>query len=52
MSEDVQVVRDPGQGLADRAKKAVKKWKFKPAIKDGKPVMVKTIVEVVFHLPN
>jgi TonB family protein len=29
---------------------AAKKWKFTPASKDGKPVAVRIIVEVSFHL--
>jgi TonB family protein len=29
--DDIRVASDLGEGLADEAVKAVKKWKFKPA---------------------
>jgi outer membrane biosynthesis protein TonB len=32
------------------AVRAVEKWKFKPAKKDGQPVRVQMAVEVNFHL--
>lgn len=34
----------------ESAVEAVKQWKFKPAIKDGRPVPVLIAVEVGFHL--
>jgi len=36
--------------LDQSAIEAVKQWKFKPAIKDGRPVAVSIAVEVEFHL--
>jgi periplasmic protein TonB len=47
---DARVVKAPSKNFADNAVKAVKKWKFKPASKDGKPIMVKAMVEVVFRV--
>jgi len=46
----VQVLQDPGYGLAKKAVEAIKQYKFKPAMKDGKPVAVRIIVQVGFTL--
>ena len=35
-----KVVRSLGLGLDEKAIEAVRKWKFKPGYKDGKPVTV------------
>ncbi len=47
---DVKVVRSLGMGLDQKAIEAVRKWKFDPARKDGKPVAVQINVEVNFRL--
>jgi protein TonB len=48
--DDIRVVSDPGNGFADNAVKAVKKWKFKPAAtKDGKKVPTRTKIEITFR---
>jgi len=47
---DIRVVRTLGLGLDEKAIEAVKKWRFVPAMKDGKPVAVQVNVEVNFHL--
>jgi protein TonB len=47
---DVRVKDGLGHGLDENAIKAVRKWKFAPATKDGKPVAVQLSVEVDFHL--
>jgi len=44
------VQRDPGMGLAQKALDTVKTYRFKPAMKDGKPVAVRIIVEVGFTI--
>ena len=49
--QNVRVVRTLGMGLDEKAIETVQKWKFKPALKDGKtPVPVMITVEVDFHL--
>jgi TonB family protein len=47
---DIRVVRTLGLGLDEKAIEAVKKWRFEPAKKDGKPVAALVSVEVDFHL--
>lgn len=37
-----------GMGLDEQAVLAVKQWKFRPAVRDGRPIEVQTIVNVVF----
>jgi len=49
--QNVHVIRTLGMGLDEKAMEAVRKYKFKPAMKDGKtPVPVQITVEVDFHL--
>lgn len=50
LPRDIRVQRTLGLGLDEKAIEAVKKWKFKPAMKDGKPVAVRVSVQVNFHL--
>jgi TonB family protein len=47
---NLKVVRALGLGLDEKAIEAVKKWRFKPALKDGQPVAVAAQVEVNFRL--
>jgi TonB family protein len=46
----VKVVRSVGMGLDEKAVDAVRKWKFIPGLKDGKPVPIQINVEVAFRL--
>lgn len=46
----VRVVRGVGMGLDQKAADAVRQYKFKPAMKDGKPVKVDLYVEVNFAI--
>jgi TonB family protein len=49
--EQIIALKGPGLGLEENAIKAVKKWKFKPALgPDGNPVTVIVKIEVTFHL--
>ena len=45
-----RVIRSLGMGLDEKALEAVQRYRFKPAIKDGKPVPVMIEVEVNFRL--
>jgi len=46
---NVQVVKSLGMGLDEKAIEAVRKWRFKPALKDGKPVDVQLPIEITFR---
>jgi periplasmic protein TonB len=48
--QDIHVVKSSGLGLDEKAMEAVTKWRFKPALKDGQPVNVRTTIEVNFPL--
>jgi protein TonB len=47
---NVRVVRGVGMGLDDKAKEAVMQYKFKPAMKNGKPVKVELYIDVNFQI--
>jgi TonB family protein len=47
---DVKVIKSLDAGLDKQAAAAVRKWKFEPATKDGKPVAVHLKTEVDFRL--
>jgi TonB family protein len=47
---DIKVQRGLGFGLDAKAVEAVQRWRFQPALKDGRPVDVQISVEVEFHL--
>lgn len=46
----VHVIRGVGMGLDEKAKEAVMQYKFKPALENGKPVLVELNVEVNFQI--
>ena len=51
MPQNPRVIRPLGMGLDEKALEAVRKYRFKPALKDGKtPVPVMITVEVNFRL--
>ncbi len=47
---NIRVQHSLGLGLDEKAMEAVRKWKFSPGKKDGKPVTVAALVEVNFRL--
>ena len=46
----IRILRPLGLGLDQKAMEAVAKWRFKPGMKDGKPVAVIAVIEVNFRL--
>jgi TonB family protein len=51
-ARDIQIAKELPYGLTSCAVEAVKHWTFKPATgRDGKPMAVRQIIEVTFHLP-
>ena len=48
--QDIKVTRKLGLGLDEKAIEAVRKWRFKPGMKDGKAVAVQATIAVSFHL--
>jgi TonB family protein len=47
---DIRVVRPLGLGLDEKAIEAVRHWRFRPGMKNGRPVNVRATVEVSFRL--
>jgi TonB family protein len=50
LPRDVRVLRSLGMGLDEKAMQAVRTWRFQPAMKDGRPVMVQVNIQVSFRL--
>ena len=50
MAHNIRVVKSLGLGLDEEAIDAVRKWRFQPGMKDGKPVRVAAQVHVSFRL--
>ena len=48
---DLKVIRPLGLGLDQKAIEAMEQWRFKPGMKDGRPVPVQATIEVNFRLP-
>jgi periplasmic protein TonB len=48
--QNIQVTKSLGMGLDQKAIEAVMRWRFKPGMKDGKPVPVIATIEVNFRL--
>jgi protein TonB len=46
----VRVVRGAGMGLDEKAVEAVRQYRFKPAMQDGKPVKVDLYINVTFEI--
>jgi periplasmic protein TonB len=49
-AQNLRVLHSLGLGLDEKAMEAVRKWKFRPGLKDGRPVTVVATVEVNFRL--
>jgi TonB family protein len=49
-AEEIRVKESLGMGLDEQAVKAVQQWRFKPAMRNGKPLAVYMVIEINFHL--
>jgi len=47
---NIRVTQALGLGLDEKAIEAVKQWRFRPATRNGKPVVAAAAIEVNFHL--
>jgi protein TonB len=50
MPSHVRVIRGVGMGLDEKAREAVMQYRFKPAMENGKPVLVELNIEVNFQI--
>jgi TonB family protein len=50
IATNLKISRMLGEGLDAKAMEALKAWRFKPGMKDGKPVTVSARIEVSFRL--
>jgi len=48
--QNLRVIRTLGMGLDEKALEAIRRYRFKPGTKDGKPVPVLITVRVDFNL--
>ena len=46
----VHTIRKLGMGLDEKAIEAVRQYRFKPGLLNGKPVAVEITIEVNFHI--
>ena len=49
-AHNIRVLSSLGLGLDEKAIEAIKKWKFSPGTKDGKPVRVSAQIQISFRL--
>lgn len=52
LPQNVHVVRGVGHGLDEKALEAVRQYRFRPAMENGKPVPVRVNVEVNFQIKD
>ncbi len=46
----IRVLSSRGYGLDEKAIEAVRRWRFQPGTKDGKPVSVEIAISIMFRL--
>jgi periplasmic protein TonB len=49
-AENLKLLKNLGYGLDEKAAEAVLRWRFRPGIKDDKPVRVRATVELNFKV--
>jgi TonB family protein len=49
-TENISIVKPVGMGLDEKAVEKVQTWKFKPGMRDGSPVPVRVMLEIMFRL--
>jgi TonB family protein len=47
---EIKILKPLGKGLDEKAIEVIRKWRFKPALKDGIPVAARVTIEVAFNL--
>jgi TonB family protein len=50
--KDLELVSPLGYGLDEKAEEAIRRWRFEPAMKDGRPVPVKAVIQINFRFPR
>jgi TonB family protein len=50
IARNIRVTRPMGFGLDQEAVRAVRRWRFKPGVREGQPVVVAATIEVNFRL--
>ncbi len=51
-ANDIWVAKKAGLGLEQKGIQSLGKWKFRPGMKEGKPVPVLVNIEIQFHLKD
>jgi len=51
-ASDIRVIRGLSNGLDENAVECVKKWRFRPGLRFGKPIPTHATVEINFRLPE
>lgn len=51
VADQITLIKGLSYGLDEKAVECMRKWRFKPDLRDGEPVPVKAQIEVNFRLP-
>ncbi|WP_162179799.1 energy transducer TonB [Bryobacter aggregatus] len=50
VAQDIRIIRSLDPGLDQSAIRALQKWRFRPATRNGKAIAFQTKAEIAFHL--